>query len=73
MKDVKMIVMSSYDFTNDKGEKIRGNKVVVSHNGRTIDISSKNETLFKCEPLTPYICDLVVNDNLKIDVTNIRK
>lgn len=73
MKDVKMLVMTRYDFKNDKGEQIRGNKVVVSHNGRSIDISSKNETLFKCDLLTPYVCDLIVNDNLKIDVTNIRK
>lgn len=73
MKNVKMIVISSYDFTNDRGEKIRGNKVTITHNGRTIDISSKNETLFKCELLTPYICDLIVNENLKIDVTNIRQ
>lgn len=73
MKDVRMIIISRYDFINQKGEKVRGNKVTISHNGRTIDFSSKNETLFKCELLTPYICDLIVNDDLKIDVTNIRK
>ena len=73
MKNVKLIVLKHYDFTNDKGEQVKGSKVLISHNGRTYDLSTKNEDVFKAEETSTLTCDLIVNDYLKIDVTNVRK
>lgn len=72
-KDCKFIVLSHYDFTNDKGEKVKGSKIVVTDGNYKLDLSTQNETIFKCELLQTYYCDLFVNDKLKVDITNIRK
>lgn len=73
MKDCKFIILSHYDFTNKEGEQIKGSKVIVSHNGRDLSLSTSDPTVFKLETLNTYYCDLIVNDKLKIDITNIRK
>lgn len=73
MKNVKLLVLKHYNFKNDNGEQVKGSKVLVSHNGRTLDISTKNEDVYKAEELSTLNCDLIVNENLKIDVTNVRK
>jgi len=73
MKNVKLLVLKHYNFVNDKNESVKGTKVLISHNGRTLDLSTKNDDVYKAEELSTLTCDLIVNDNLKIDITNVRK
>ena len=72
-KDCKFIVLSHYDFTNDKGQAVKGSKIIVTSGDRKLDLSTQDPTVFKLDLLTTYYCDLFVNDKLKIDITNIRK
>lgn len=73
LKDCKFIVLSHYDFTDEKGKQVKGSKVVVTANDRKLDLTTKDPMVFKLELLTTYYCDLYVNEKLKIDITNIRK
>lgn len=72
-KDCKFIVLSHYDFTNDKGDQVKGSKIVVTDGNHKFDLSTQDSTVFKLDLLQTYYCDLFVNDKLKIDITNIRK
>ena len=73
LKECKFIVLSHYDFTDKEGKTVKGSKIVVTYNERKLDLSTKDDTIFKLPLLSTYTCDLYVNENLKIDVTNIRK
>ena len=74
MKNVKLIVLSHYDFTNKDGEKIKGSKVALTSNGKNkLEMSTKNDDVFGLDVLGSYQCDLMINEDLKIDITNVRK
>lgn len=71
MKDCKLIILNHYDFSNDKGEQIQGSKCKVGKGKYAIDISFKGNGLFKLELLKEYKCDLFIDENLKINLTNV--
>ena len=74
MKNVKLIVLSHYDFKNSNGEQIKGSKVALTSNGKNkLEMSTKSEEVFALDVLTSYQCDLFINEDLKIDITNVRK
>lgn len=74
MKNVKLIVLSHYDFTNSQGEKIKGSKIVLTSNGKNkLEMSCKSDEIFNLDILVSYQCDLFINEDLKIDIANVRK
>ena len=74
MKNVKLIILSHYDFTNNNGENIKGSKVALTSNGKNkLEMSTKSDEVFALDLLTSYQCDLFINEDLKIDIMNVRK
>lgn len=71
MKNCRLIIMSHYDFTDDKGRQVIGSKCKVAYKDSAIDLSHKGNGLHKLELLKEYHCDLVINDELKIAITNV--
>lgn len=74
LKDCKLIIISHYDFTDKETQKnVKGSKLIVSYDNKTLTISSSDDTIFQLPLLTNYTCDLVVNEKMKIDIANVRK
>lgn len=71
MKDCRLIILSHYDFTDNTGKQIVGSKCKVAKNDKSIDVSVKGNDLFKLQLLKEYKCDLFINNELKIAITNV--
>lgn len=71
MKNCRLIILSHYDFTDDKGIHLIGSKCKVASKNKSIDISFKGDSLHKLELLKEYKCDLYINEDLKIAITNV--
>lgn len=71
MKDCRLIILNHYDFTDDKGNKVTGSKCKVAKNDKSIDVSVRGNELFKLALLKEYKCDLFINNDLKIAITNV--
>lgn len=74
MNNVRLIILSHYDFTNTSGEKIKGSKIALTSDGNNkLEMSTKCTEVESLELMKPYVCDLYINQNLKIDIKNVRE
>lgn len=72
-KDLTLIVLSHYDFVDKTtGNPIKGSKVLITDGEHKIETSTKSEEVFKLN-IGSHVCDITINDELKIDIVNIRK
>ena len=71
LSNVKMIVLSHYDFDKD-GKHFKGSKVVLTYNGKSkLEMNTSNEQVYNLECLNTYYCDLSINDDLKIEIVDV--
>lgn len=72
-KDLKLIVLGHYDFTDKvSGNQVKGSKVIITDGIHKIETSTKRDDVFGLE-LGSYVCDITINDELKVDIVNVRK
>lgn len=71
MKDCRLIILSHYNFTDNTGKVVIGSKCKVAKDNNSIDLTVKGDSLHKMQLLKEYKCDLTINNELKIAITNV--
>ena len=72
MNNLKLMILSHYDFVDKTtNNQVKGSKVIITDGVHKIETSTKNEEVFKRE-IGSYVCDIIINKELKIDITNVR-
>lgn len=71
MKDCRVIFLSHYDFKDDKGNQIVGSKCKVAKENACIDVTIKGNSMHTKTLLKEYKCDLYINNDLKMAITNV--
>lgn len=67
-----VMITDHFDFVSKDGSKVYGSSCTVTNGTSKVKVFTKNPDFMKLE-LGSYKCDLVINDELKLDIANVRK